>query len=249
MIIIIPKSFLFVSCEHNLDCGPMTNPHPNMTDQELFWGADQYDFSVVLPASGLECFWHFAHRGEKFYLNFMVQWVTGVGHDRHLSVSVNAPSSLVVGTVDDANGQINFKAEETGFYQMCFSNFHNHFGTMQVFLSFGVYYDSFQDPTKSKEEEKKKKEEVSKDLNNTLSIIEEASHKVENYVFHMFRYYSFGRMRKSADYYLLQSNSQYITWWSTALSLLIITSGYLQLLFLKRLFITKTCTEDEKPRC
>ena len=59
-----------------------------------------------------------------------------------------------------------------GFYQMCFSNFHNRFGTMQVFLSFGVYYDGYQDPAKSKEEEKKKKEEVSKDLNNTLGIIE-----------------------------------------------------------------------------
>lgn len=53
--------------------GPLTNPHPNMTDQELFWGADQYDFSVVLPAAGMECFWHFAHRGERFYLSFMVR--------------------------------------------------------------------------------------------------------------------------------------------------------------------------------
>ncbi|XP_044049404.1 transmembrane emp24 domain-containing protein 6-like [Siniperca chuatsi] len=229
--------------------GPLTNLHPNMTDQELIWGADQYDFSVVLPAAGMECFWHFAHRGERFYLSFMVQWVTGVGHDRHLSVSVNTPSGLLVSTVDDAKGQVNFEAEETGFYQMCFSNFHNRFGTMQVFLSFGVYYDSFQDPAKRKEEEKKKKEEVRKDLNDTLSVIEDASHKVENYVFHMFRYYSFGRMRKSADYFLLLSNSRYITWWSTALSLLIVTSGYLQLLFLKRLFITKTSAEDEKPRC
>ncbi|XP_029288963.1 transmembrane emp24 domain-containing protein 6 [Cottoperca gobio] len=229
--------------------GPQTNLHPNMTDQELFWGTDQYDFSVVLPAAGLECFWHFAHRGERFYLSFMVQWVTGVGHDRHLSVTVNAPSSLVVSTVDDARGQINFEAEETGFYQMCFSNFHNHFGTMQVFLSFGVYYDGYQEPAKSKEEEKKKKEEVSKELNNTLSVIEDATHKVENHVFHMFRYYNFGRMRKSADYFLLLSNSQYISWWSMALSLLIVTSGYLQLLFLKRLFITKSGTEEEKPRC
>ncbi|XP_029378445.1 transmembrane emp24 domain-containing protein 6-like [Echeneis naucrates] len=230
--------------------GPLTNPHPNITDQELFWGADQYDFSVVIPAAGLECFWHFAHRGERFYLSFMVQWVTGVGHDRHLSVTVNAPSSLLVSKVDDAKGHINFEAEETGFYQMCFSNFHNHFGTMQVSLSFGVYYDGHQNAAASKdEEEKKKKEEVSKELNNTLSIIEDATHKVENYVFHMFRYYSFGQMRKSADYFLLQSNSQYITWWSTALSLLIITSGYLQLLFLKRLFISKTSTEDEKLRC
>ncbi|XP_054476730.1 transmembrane emp24 domain-containing protein 6-like [Anoplopoma fimbria] len=229
--------------------GPLTNPHPNMSDQELFWGTDQYDFSVVLPAGGLECFWHFAHRGERFYLSFMVQWVTGVGHDRHLSVNVNAPGGLLVSTVDDAKGQINFQAEETGFYQMCFSNFHNHFGTMQVFLSFGVYYDGYQDPAKRQEEEKKKKEEASKDLNNTLSFIEDATHKVENHVFHMFRYYNFGRMRKSVDAFLLQSNSRYITHWSIALSLLIVTSGYLQLLFLKRLFITQSGAEEEKPRC
>lgn len=48
-------------------------PNPDLTDQELFWGADQYDFSVMLRAEGLECFWHFAHRGERFYLNFMVR--------------------------------------------------------------------------------------------------------------------------------------------------------------------------------
>lgn len=72
---------------------------------------------------------------------------------------------------------------------------------------------------------------------------------MENHVFHMFRYYNFGRMKRGADQFLLQSNSQYVTWWSTALSLLIVTSGYLQLLFLKRLFVSKTVTEDEKPRC
>ncbi|KAK1888358.1 Transmembrane emp24 domain containing protein 6 [Dissostichus eleginoides] len=108
---IIPFLFL-VFCGPVLG-GPQTNLHGNMTDQELFWGTDQYDFSVVVPAAGLECFWHFAHRGERFYLSFMVQWVTGVGHDRHLSVTVNAPSSLIMATVDDAKGQINFETEET----------------------------------------------------------------------------------------------------------------------------------------
>lgn len=53
--------------------GPMTNLHPNITDQELFWGEDQYDFSVVLRAAGMDCFWHFAHSGERFYLSFMVR--------------------------------------------------------------------------------------------------------------------------------------------------------------------------------
>ncbi|CAJ1055907.1 transmembrane emp24 domain-containing protein 6 [Xyrichtys novacula] len=249
MVSMILSLFLILMFGGLVHGGPMIEPHPNITDQELFWGADQYDFAVVLRASGMECFWHFAHRGETFYLNYMVQWVTGVGHDRHLSVYVNAPSGLLVSNVDDAQGQINFEAKETGFYQMCFSNFHNRFGTMQVFLSFGVYYDSFQDPAKQQEEEKKRKEEVRKDLNNTLNIIEESSHKVESHVFHIFRFYTFGRMRKSADYYLLRSNSQYISWWSTALSLLIVTSGYLQLLFLKRLFVSGTGSEEEKPRC
>lgn len=53
--------------------GPMTQPHSDVSDQQLFWGADQYDFSVVLQAEVLECFWHFAHKGENFYLNFMVR--------------------------------------------------------------------------------------------------------------------------------------------------------------------------------
>ncbi|XP_072241380.1 transmembrane emp24 domain-containing protein 6 [Leuresthes tenuis] len=249
MLFRIPYFLLVFVFWGSVYSGPQTSLNPNITDQELFWGADQYDFSVVLPAAGTECFWHFGHYGEIFYLNFMVQWVTGVGTDRHLSVTVNSPSGLLESIVDDAVGQINFEAKATGFYQMCFSNFHNRLSTMQVFLSFGVYYENYQDPSKKKEEEMMKEEEIGKELNNTLSIIEGATHKVENYVFHMFRYYSFGRMRKSADYFLLLSNSKYITWWSTALSILIITSGYLQLLFLKSLFVSKTCTEDEKPRC
>ncbi|KAF3855368.1 hypothetical protein F7725_023423, partial [Dissostichus mawsoni] len=108
---IIPFLFL-VFCGPVLG-GPQTNFHRNMTDQELFWGTDQNDFSVVVPAAGLECFWHFAHRGERFYLSFMVR----PRHERnvltHLSVTVNAPSSLIMATVDDAKGQINFETEET----------------------------------------------------------------------------------------------------------------------------------------
>ncbi len=40
--------------------------------------------------------------------------MTGVALDRHLSVIVNAPSGLIVDTVDDASGQIGFSVKETG---------------------------------------------------------------------------------------------------------------------------------------
>lgn len=53
--------------------GPQALPKSDLTDQQLFWGADQYDFSIVLRAKGLQCFWHFAHQGETFYLNYMVR--------------------------------------------------------------------------------------------------------------------------------------------------------------------------------
>lgn len=55
---------------------------------------------------------------------------------------------------------------------MCFSNFHNRFGSMQVFLNFGVYYTDSEDTKKWKEEEELKKEEDRKQLNSTLSTIE-----------------------------------------------------------------------------
>ncbi|KAG7329379.1 hypothetical protein KOW79_007553 [Hemibagrus wyckioides] len=219
------------------DCGKAIK---ELSDQEVFWGADQYDFAIVLPASDIECFWHFAHQGEHFYLNFMVQWATGVGVDRHLSATVNAPSGLIMGLVDEATGEIAFNAKETGFYQMCFSNFHNRFGSMQIFLNFGVYY---QDSGNSK------KDDNGEQLNSTLNTIDVSSNRLQSSVFHMWRYYSIERMRRATDYYLLQSNSSYISTWSAALSLVIILAGYLQLFFLKRLFNTKQTTETEKPRC
>lgn len=81
------------------------------------------------------------------------------------------------------------------------------------------------------------------------SFSQESTHRVEQRLFHMFRYYSVGRMSRSADYFMLMANSQYVTWWSMALSLLIVTCGYLQLLFLKRLFVSGPSGEEEKPRC
>ncbi|KAK1887173.1 Transmembrane emp24 domain containing protein 6 [Dissostichus eleginoides] len=87
---IIPFLFL-VFCGPVLG-GPQTNLHGNMTDQELLWGTDQYDFSVVVPAAGLECFWHFAHRGERFYMSFMVR----PRHERNVSTfTFNASESEV----------------------------------------------------------------------------------------------------------------------------------------------------------
>lgn len=43
-----------------------------------------------------------------------VQWATGVGVNRHLSVTVNAPGGLIMGSVDDVTGEIAFDAKETG---------------------------------------------------------------------------------------------------------------------------------------
>uniref|UniRef100_A0A3Q3JXJ1 GOLD domain-containing protein n=1 Tax=Monopterus albus TaxID=43700 RepID=A0A3Q3JXJ1_MONAL len=64
-------------------------------------------------------------------------------------------------------------------------------------------------------------------------------------IFHMWRHYNFARMRKGKDHYLLLSNLNYITWWSATQSLVILLSGYLQLVLLKRLFHT----DPSRPRC
>ncbi|RXN03542.1 transmembrane emp24 domain-containing 6-like protein [Labeo rohita] len=74
------------------------------------------------------------------------------------------------------------------------------------------------------------------------------SNRLQRFVFHMWCYCNYERMRRGADFYLLQSNSTYVNSWSALQSLVIITAGYLQLYFLKRLFKTKPA-EGDKPRC
>ncbi|XP_012368972.2 transmembrane emp24 domain-containing protein 6 [Octodon degus] len=76
----------------------------------------------------------------------------------------------------------------------------------------------------------------------------ESTRKVQSNVFHMWRFYNFARMRKMADFFLLQSNYNYVNWWSIAQSLIIVLSGILQLYFVKRLFNVPT-TDARKPRC
>lgn len=64
---------------------------------------------------------------------------------------------------------------------MCLNNFHNHFGSMQVFLSFGVYYEGLQDAGRKQEDEEKKKEEAGQELNNTLGFIEVHTHTTQQF--------------------------------------------------------------------
>ncbi|XP_046890856.1 transmembrane emp24 domain-containing protein 6-like isoform X1 [Hypomesus transpacificus] len=198
-----------------------------------FRGSDQYDFAIVVPASGRECFWHFAHQSGNFYLTYMVQWVTGIASNHQLFATVTAPDGSLMASSSNTLGQIHFVTEVTGFYKMCLGNYNNNFGGMRVFLSFGVFYEGF-------EEARKETEEGYRILNSTLSNIEESTKKLQGHIYQMWRLYNFARMRRGADHYLLLSNFNYVTWWSVAQSAVIVLAGFLQLFFLKRLFHTDT---------
>ncbi|XP_038662316.1 transmembrane emp24 domain-containing protein 6 [Scyliorhinus canicula] len=207
-----------------------------------FRAADQYDFSIVVPGSGHECFWHYAEKAGYFYFNYEVQWVMGLQNDRAITTTVNAPTGHLIDTSSDASGQINFKTSESGYYQLCLNNFSSHFGSKQIFISFGVYYDG---SSEKKEIEDKEKLQ----LNDTVSAIRDTTIKVQSYVFHMWRFYNFARMRKGADYFTVLASNNYVNWWSFAQSVVIVSSGVLQLYFLRRLFAMRDTIGNEKPRC
>ncbi|KAG8012437.1 Transmembrane emp24 domain-containing protein 6 [Nibea albiflora] len=215
-----------------------SEPSINEADAGLFRGSDKYDFAIEVPAAGMECFWHFAHQSGSFYLMYMVQWVTGMANDPRLFVTVNSPQGVLMASKNEAVGQMNFQTEVTGFYRMCFGNHNNKFGGIRVFMNFGVIYEGF-------EESKGEMEDGEKVLNSTLTDIEESVQKLQNQIFHIWRHYNFARMRKGKDHYLVLSNLNYVTWWSVAQSFIILLSGYLQLLVLKRLFHT----DSSRPRC
>nr|XP_004661713.1 transmembrane emp24 domain-containing protein 6 [Jaculus jaculus] len=216
-----------------------TEPLSGSGDQPLFPGANRHDFAIMISPGGTECFWQFAYQNGYFYFSYEVQRTLGMSHDRHVAATAHTPQGFLIGTSQDVRGQINFATQETGFYQLCLKNDQNRFGSVQVYLNFGVFYEG---------PEMDHKEHQRKQLNDTLDAIEVSTRKVQNNVFHMWRFYNFARMRKVADFFLLQSNYAYVNWWSMAQSLVIVLSGVLQLYFLKRLFNVPT-TDTKKPRC
>ncbi|XP_059118557.1 transmembrane emp24 domain-containing protein 6 [Peromyscus eremicus] len=215
-----------------------TDPLTGSEDQPLFRGADRHDFAIMIQPGDTECFWQFAERMGYFYFSYEVQLILGMSHDRHIAVTAHTPQGFLIDTSQDVRGQINFATQETGYYQLCLKNEQNRFSSIQVYLNFGVFYEG---------PEMDHKQNQRKQLNDTLDAIEHSTRKVQNNVFHMWRYYNFARMRKVADFFLLQSNYTYVNWWSAAQSLAIVLSGVLQLYFLKRLFTVSTT--NTKPRC
>lgn len=49
-----------------------TEPLNGSGDQPLFRGADRYDFAIMLPPGGTECFWQFAQETGYFYFSYEV---------------------------------------------------------------------------------------------------------------------------------------------------------------------------------
>ncbi|KAM8945356.1 transmembrane emp24 domain-containing protein 6 [Pelodytes ibericus] len=217
-----------------------TEPLSGVKSEPLFRGSDRYDFAILVRPAGTECFWHFAHQNGFFYFGYEVQWSSGITQDKHITATAHTPEGFLIETSENVRGQINFQTKETGFYQLCVNNWQNHFGSVQVYLNFGVFYDG--EGSEHIEDHRQK-------LNDTLLTIETSAQIVQNRVLHMWRFYNFARMRKGADFYILMSNYHYVNWWSAGTSLLIVASGFLQLYFLKRLFQMKPATGTQRPRC
>ncbi|XP_062468994.1 transmembrane emp24 domain-containing protein 6 [Pezoporus occidentalis] len=207
---------------------PRSEPLSTSSQDPLFHGADRYDFAIIIAAGTMECFWQFAHQNGNFFFNYEVQRATGIGNSRNILVTASDPNGFQLGASQHVRGQINFLTKEKGFYQLCLNNQQNHLGFMQVYLNFGVYYKAFDTDNKQPEERK--------ELNDTLEAIGVSTQKLQLHIFHMWRFYNFARMRKTSDSFLLESNYNYVNWWSMAQSCAIVLSGVLQLYFLKRLF-------------
>ncbi|XP_075367271.1 transmembrane emp24 domain-containing protein 6 [Mycteria americana] len=216
---------------------PKTEPLSGSSREPLFRGADRYDFAIVIPAGAVECFWQFAHQSGNFFFSYEVQRATGIASNRNILATASDPNGFQLGASRDVRGQIDFLTKETGFYQLCLDNQQNHFGFMQVYLNFGVYYEGFNMENKQLEERK--------ELNDTLEAIGVSMRKLQLHIFHMWRFYNFARMRKGADSFLLESNHNYVNWWSMAQSCVIVLSGVLQLYFLKRLFNGQTSSRQK----
>ncbi|KAK3536067.1 hypothetical protein QTP70_026468, partial [Hemibagrus guttatus] len=80
---------------------------------EIFQAADHYDFALLLSGTESQCYWHFARQNGRFYLTYMVQWVSGMTAGKHIAVSIFSPNGVLLSYTDNTMGQMNFQAKET----------------------------------------------------------------------------------------------------------------------------------------
>ncbi|XP_026878542.1 transmembrane emp24 domain-containing protein 6-like isoform X2 [Electrophorus electricus] len=93
--------------------GQEGRPDADHRGHDLFQGADHYDFAIVLSGTESQCYWHFAQQTGRFYLTYMVQWVSGMMAHRHTAVSILSPKGLLLSYTDDTKGQMSFRAKES----------------------------------------------------------------------------------------------------------------------------------------
>uniref|UniRef100_H0WXM5 Transmembrane p24 trafficking protein 6 n=1 Tax=Otolemur garnettii TaxID=30611 RepID=H0WXM5_OTOGA len=218
-----------------------TEPLSGSENQPLFRGADRHDFAIMIPPGGTECFWQFAHQTGYFYFSYEVQRTLGMSHDRHVAATAYTPQGFLIDTSQDVRGQINFSTQETGLFLSL--------QLLKINSAFNTKTTVFLETADVRGCQMSVPWQFGRSTGDLLEKIKSSTRKVQTNIFHMWRYYNFARMRKMADFFLLQSNYNYVNWWSTAQSLVIILSGILQLYFLKRLFNDPTTTDTKKPRC
>ncbi|KAM3609330.1 uncharacterized protein V6R79_013091 [Siganus canaliculatus] len=200
---------------------------PSLRSSDVFAASDKCDFAVEVPAATKDCFWHFARRGGSFYLTYLVQWATGMASDLRLIVTLTSPGGAVLGSRNSAGGLIMVTTAETGFYPVCFANFHNRFGTTRVFVTLDVIYKDL-DPVGGPEEA----------LGSTLTSLEVRVQRLQRQLFLVWHHYKLTGARESRDQHLLSSTLSYVSWWSASQSLVIVLTGLLQIFILRRLFRT-----------
>lgn len=166
-------------------------------------------------------------------------FLTLLEHDI-LHVIVHALSggdSTVDFYIEDPNKQIVESRKKTAFnwydnsdikvagdYKVCTKNLEHH--DKKIYVNFVVF---------SKTQLNEKKEEL-KNLTETQNYIMEKVIKINDNVHSMRRSQIVQRMIHSSDEYFIEANNNYIMQYSIAQSIVIVISGLIQTVFIKKLF-------------
>ncbi|CAG0896230.1 unnamed protein product, partial [Darwinula stevensoni] len=190
------------------------------------------EYRVHVDAGKEDCYYQYVHPGASLYISL---WVVR-GGDGMAGFAVRHPKGHHVQPYQwKSETEYEEEKSEGGFYELCIDNQFSRFADKLV----NLYLTTFRQVPGPNSHDKWEKytqdlQALDVDVANFTNMI----HGVDQRIQSMSKYQQMARNTESRDMGLIQSNQSYVQYWSLTQCIVVLATGTVQVLFLRKLFET-----------
>jgi len=189
------------------------------------------EFKVAIAKYTEECFYQDLIQSEVFHVIFNVL----KGGNKQVHLMVNNPDQKLIHEVTTGYTWYHIdNVTDAGQYKICFQNYDRH--EKLVYINIITYTIDDMHSSLNEQESLELSSEV---ISNHLEKVIQFMHQIR-------RYQTTSRLVKIADSYYVETNNEYVMYYSIGQSCIIMICGLIQVYFIKKLFTAPTSSSKYK---